>query len=104
MILTGKTKADFLKENKWVEELLFHEVDEIYINALIIDWLDEKGIYISIEFNNSNVAYILSSVEFSYSITTSGENYIDFYYKTRREATVQAIIKANEIYNLKFRE
>lgn len=99
MILTGKTKADFLKENKWVEELLFHEVDEIYINALIIDWFDSVGIYVFIER-----AMYLEVPNFIYRIETEDNLHEGYRESKRKEATQQAIIKANEIYNLKFGE
>lgn len=98
MILTGKAKEYFLKQygnEEW-------EIDDIYLHALIIEFFDSVGIYIepnqkwdfsgwlSIVRNKStnDVIYLNKSMK---------DGYIPFLLKS--EAAIEAIKKANEIYN-----
>lgn len=86
-LITGKAKEAFLKNCKQTESFMNTYAD-IYLNALIIDWLDSVGIYILVtdfdgkdwwsEFNGYPVSFL-------------GE--------TRQQATQEAIKKAVEIYN-----
>lgn len=99
MILTGKAKEDF--EN-WVynnTEYLYCEVydtPEKLLYSLIIDWFDSVGIYISIT-PSIPIGYEKPDC-FMFSIGI-GTNRLKI--SSRHEATKQAIIKANEIYNNK---
>ena len=91
MILTGKCKEDFLKwyyYNNYHHQVFTETSDDIFINALIIEWLDSVGIYIGITYFKDS--------EFHWRI-----HYKDKYgtRNSRPEAIEQAIIKANEIYN-----
>lgn len=94
MILTGKFKEAFLSYTKYSEET-FDLCDELYQNALIIDFFDSVGIYISVvpTYNHFN--------RFFYA--ASGIDFKDVVYKVcdgdRTEATTEAIKKANEIFN-----
>lgn len=95
-LLTGKAKEDFLNKHGHKE----HEIDDLYLYALIIEWFDSVGIYISIivdlNFEDEDLMFFYNNVRYN-------NNYIcvtlDF--KTRQEATESAITKANEIYNSK---
>ena len=110
MILTGKCKEDFLKSIYYKEdtnqvpiedecnENIFNESkrwlrrqDERFLNALIIEFFDSVGIYIGIVRFNVGSGYFESRIHYN--------NGVYFTYVTRQEATKQAIIKANEIYN-----
>lgn len=92
MILTGKAKDDFLESNGkkevWINIML-----PIYQYALIIEWFDSVGIYVNA------LRYSLSEPNKWVVIKSLCENNLDFIYSSRQEATKQAIIKANEIYN-----
>ena len=91
MILTGKTKEDFIKTKIGNEINLFESMLPIYKNALLIDFFDSVGIYINIRrTNNEFMSYI-----------TNDES--SFYKKIRQEALSEAIKKANEIYNKKIK-
>jgi len=107
-MLTDKAKIDF---EKWyllstdyqklfgftVGEIItkhFWSLPETIKNAIVIDWLDSFGIYIFISktiYNN----------EFIYCVNSPklGLGYGVRKFNSRQEATIQAIIKANEIYN-----
>lgn len=91
MVLTGKAKEDFLKwcrqDATWIQTY-----EDIFIHSLIIDWLDSVGVYISIGYRLDYDHWTLK-VE-----TLTGSDY-ERGYLSRHEATKQAIIKANEIYN-----
>ena len=108
MILTGKTKEDFekwLKKqpfsnfNNYTKHIIIHnkvytDLNELFINALIIEWFDSVGIIIY------TYQVKTESVElWQYCIKNEGES--PFIYKSRQEATIEAIKKANELYNLK---
>jgi len=97
--MNGKAKIDF---TEWLEEdlnLKLYNVDSdpIYLNALIIEWLDSVGIYIEI----GGADY--RGIEFWYNIqerkTINGNN--GEYFSTRQEATEKAIETAVNTYNNK---
>lgn len=70
----------------------FNEYSEVLQNALIIEFFDSVGIYIEIIKDNW----------FGFNIHRGNWKALDFSiggYDTRQQATKQAIIKANEIYN-----
>lgn len=110
MILTGKAKHDF--EN-WLTKGMsgfahnmeidfFNQKSEIEKNALIIEWFDSVMVYITIEgvfdrmlgYHRGFEIHIYQYGKQSISIFSDN----DVFY-TRQEATKEAIIKANEIYN-----
>ena len=95
MILNGKAKEDF---KEWVfENYYFQDLNVLYplhlIDTLIIEWFDSVGIYIYLEtgtyFNKPN---------FRYKIITNDDTCIGYKEYSRKEATVEAIKKANDIY------
>lgn len=110
MILTGKAKEDFyyyVFNN--IKEQLFGDLQDVYDyiyslpiscnHALIIEWFDSVGIYIIVDY--SHHVYLTSSVE---DINLQFDKRLLFYengYNTRQEATKQAILKCNTIYNEK---
>lgn len=91
MILNGKALEDFRYKYNMSN---FNEYSEVLQNALIIEFFDSVGIYIYLEtgtyFNKPN---------FRYKIITNDDTCIGYKEYSRKEATVQAIKKANEIYN-----
>jgi len=97
MILTGRAKEDFLKhldvEEKWFDE----EYVDLFSNALIIEWFDSVGIYIW------TMPSLRVETKWTYrvfkSVLTENIKQRAFSFKTRAEATTEAIKKANEIYN-----
>jgi len=94
MILTDKCKEEFLKSvyacNEW-------EVDEIYLNALIIEFFDSVGIYIW------TMPSLRVETKWTYrvfkTIFTEDIKQHAYIYNSRSEATQSAITKANEIFN-----
>lgn len=111
MILTEKAKKDFefWYWNDWFEDKErnyykseyeafdnLKKTDKVFLNAIIIEWFDSVGIIINIGGVMINGVF-----DFSFDIQQNNTlNGIDTYgLKTRKEATTQAIIKANEIYN-----
>ena len=92
MILTGKAKEAFLKRSIGKEIALFEAMLPIYQHALIIEWLDSVGIYISTEYiYGDHFSCCVETLE--QTTFTKGD--------TRQQATEKAIEKANEIYNEK---
>lgn len=95
MKLTGKCKEEFLKyldvEEQWFNE----EYTELFENALVVDFFDSVGIYIDCGYYTKGK--MCSGVEGSgLEFISTGTNH-----NSRIKATNKAIIKANEIYNLK---
>jgi len=93
MILTGKALEDFLKfhqQDKVWYDLMIKSESYTILYALIIEWLDSVGIYVSLKTD------IVGDV-FEFDVFVNelyfGSN------TSRQEATRQAIIKANDIYN-----
>lgn len=127
MILTGKCKQDFYhwynhdhdsfiigsgKRLFYVEEIdeykfiktehYIENVGEAMYFSLIIEWMDFVGIYITIEgvfdrmsgYHRGFDVHIYQDGKQSISLSNFGD-----VFASRQEATKQAIIKANEIYN-----
>ena len=99
MILKGKAKEDFKKwfiETKDLYDSYENELrlmSDTGLNALIIEFFDSVGIYINVFYK-----YIWRvEIRDSQSSLLSTLDYAVF--DTRQEATIQAIKKANEIYN-----
>ena len=97
MILNGKAKEDF---KEWIfENYYFQDLNVLYplylVDTLIIEWFDSVGIYIGVYPNNNMSSYL--SFEMSINDDWIGEE------ENRQEATIQAIIKANDIYNERFK-
>ena len=103
MILTGKAKEDFYKYINIEDYKLFDYVrkkyaNEIVLNALIIEWFDSVGIYISINYVDFYDEF-RNNTGFETYVTNKGLSVKFRSVSSRQEATVQAIKKANEIYN-----
>ena len=107
-ILTGKAKKDFEnyvlnKElghdsevliNVYNQETLFidyKDVKKTLLNALIIEWFDSVGIYITSDYFELNKGFYSEILDSNFAIVKP----------TRQEALTEAIKKANEIYNEK---
>ena len=108
MILTGKAKEDFenyvLNENLrhdsevlisvYNQETLFIDYKDVkkpLLNALIIEWFDSVGIYITSDYLELNKGFYSEILNENFEIVKP----------TRQEALTEAIKKANEIYNNK---
>ena len=108
MILTGKAKEDF--ENYVLNKKLGHDsevlisvynqeslfinykdVKKPLLNALIIEWFDSVGIYITSDYFELNKGFYSEILNENFEIVKP----------TRQEAITEAIKKANEIYNSK---
>jgi len=124
MILTGKAKEDFesgiieILKSKYREEISdkekainwIYESNSIIINAHIIEWFREKC-FIHLQIfpygDKKSWCYNLSDIlNDPYKIITERLSYMKYKegrefekFKSYKEATEQAIIKANEIYN-----
>ena len=109
MILTGICKEKFLewywnewfddKERNYYEEKeiavkALYTTDTVFLNALIIEFFDSVDIYIYLE----TATYVLKP-NFRYKIITDDDTIIGFKENSRQEATIQAIKKANDLYN-----
>ena len=100
-ILTGKCKRTFLKWLKIRVNSTLHEIDKIefWFNlqdesfkiALIIEWFDSIGIYITSDYLELNKGFYSEILNENFEIVKP----------TRQEALTEAIKKANEIYNSK---
>ena len=95
MILTDKAKEDF---KEWVfENYYFQDLNVLYplhlVDTLIIEFFDSVGIYIEIHYSRilGDKFLCIVNTEANYNLTS--------YQDSRQQATEQAIIKANEIYN-----
>lgn len=108
MILTNKAKEDFIdylweskfkKEDYKEYEDYIENQKESHTYADIIEWFDSVGVYIYLEtgmyFNKPN---------FRYKIITNDDTCIGYKEYSRQEATIQAITKANEIYNERLKQ
>ena len=105
MILTGKAKEDFYKYINIEDYKLFDYVrkkyaNEIVLNALIIEWFDSVGIYISINYVDF-YDELRNNTGFETYVTNKGLSVKFRSVSSRQEAIKQAIKKANEIYNEK---
>ena len=96
MILTDKARADFLVWLFKDFDIVYKDVFEEVVNnrktnhtySDLIDFFDSVGIYIGFYYTYDRLQTYIND-------SNIGK------YKTRQEATKQAIIKANEIYNEK---
>lgn len=101
MILTNKTLEHFLKwkvNNKklsTIEILDFKHLSVTSQNALIIEFFDSVGIYIGVYPATNCSQYLMFEISINDDWISEEEN--------RQEATIQAIIKANQIYNERFK-
>ena len=103
MILTGKAKEEFFNwlDNQGVNGIdisnwefeKFHLLSNVSQNALIIEWFDSVGIYINVELDYLHIVWF-PSIDNNWAFE-------EIEFKTRQEATEEAIKKANEIYNSK---
>ena len=91
MILKGKAKEEFIKAKIGNEINLFESMLPIYKNALIIEWFDSVGIYITSDYLELNKGFFSEILNENFEIIKP----------TRQEALTEAIKKANEIYNSK---
>ena len=100
MILTKKSKRTFLKWLKIRVNSTLHEIDniEFWFNlqdesfkiALIIEWFDSVGIYITSDYFELNKCFYSEILDSNFAVVKP----------TRQEALTEAIKKANEYYNL----
>ena len=88
MILTGKAKEDFSYNYNMSD---FNGYSETLQNALIIEWFDSVGIYITSDYFELNKGFYSEILNENFEIVKP----------TRPEALTEAIKKANEIYNSK---
>ena len=103
MILNGKAKEDF---KEWVfENYYFQDLNILYplhlVDALIIEWFDSVGIYIDAEFFRKNIKDEPQFVSFT-TDEWNGLQSLRVEFNSRKEATIQAIKKANDIYNVRY--
>ena len=101
MILTKKSNRTFLKWLKIRVNSKLHEIDKIefWFNlqdesfkiTLIIEWFDSVGIYITSDYLELNKGFYSEILNENFEIIKP----------TRQEALIEAIKKANEIYNSK---
>ena len=100
MILTGKAKESFIdyldktnqiKIEKGILNLHWQDLPEKFKNALIIEWFDSVGIYITSDYFELNKGFYSEILDSNFEIIKP----------TRQEALTEAIKKANEIYNSK---
>lgn len=100
--MTGKCKRTFLIWLKRRVNSKLHEIDniEFWFNlqdesfkiALIIEWFDSVGIYITSDYFELNKGFYSEILDSNFAIVKP----------TRQEALTEAIKKANEIYNEKY--
>jgi hypothetical protein len=100
MELTGKAKESFIdyldktnqiKIEKGILNLHWQDLPEKFKNALIIEWFDSVGIYITSDYFELNNGFYSEILDSNFEIIKL----------TRQEALTEAIKKANEIYNEK---
>ena len=101
MILTGKAKEEFFNwlDNQGVNGIdisnwefeKFQLLSNVAQNALIIEWFDSVGIYITSDYFELNNGFYSEILNENFAIVKP----------TRQEALTEAIKKANEIYNEK---
>jgi len=99
-MLQGKAKEEFekwLKKqpfvyfNKYTKSIIIHnrdwsELNQCFINSLIIDWFDSVGIYVN-------------ALRYGLKWKPLCENVIELTFSTRKSALNFAITKAVEIFN-----
>lgn len=94
MILTDKAKEMFFE---WYNEpeTYFYRLNKTCQNALIIEFFDSVEIHICV--NKWSLSFWKSSI-YNPHINSLGCNF-----ESRQEATIQAIKKANNLYNERFK-
>ena len=101
MILNGKTKESFIdcldktnqiKIEKGILNLHWQDLPEKFKNALIIEWFDRVGVYITSDYFELNKGFYSEILDSNFAIVKP----------TRQEALIESIKKANEIYNEKY--
>ncbi len=101
MELTGKAKEDF---EKYIDTD-YNNIEVRGSGCSILEYLEDCMIYpIYIDFFDSVGLNITLTLEFDYGYIIQENRYDEIeevkkWYNTRDEATKEAIIKANEIYN-----
>jgi len=90
MKLTGKCKEAFFNQTLYTE-ITFDLIGELFQNALIIDFFDSVGIYISINYDCISEGFELKIYSNNYKVCSGIHE--------RTEASNAAIEKANEIFN-----
>jgi hypothetical protein len=107
MILTGKSKENFLQwySDNYLIYFNHYKKKPTLINALIIEWFDSVGmiIHTNIDIETKKWGYELFYI-IAYGNLKENDFHLDIpteydKFNTRQEATEQAIIQANEIYN-----
>jgi len=102
-LLTGKAKEGF---NQWVDNQVYdrffsyshlNELDAVCKISLIIDWLDSVGIFINIKSFKFLYDWSFEIKQFKKKTIVMDD--LKDALVSRQEATVEAIKKANEIYN-----
>ena len=95
MILTGKAKLDF---EKWLDKqnvapykVMFYDIPIVVQIAYLVEWFDSVGIYITSDYFELNKGFYSEVLNSDFEIIKP----------TRQEALIEAIKKANEIYNSK---
>lgn len=102
MILTGKALEHYkIWFDKYYNDYwTYYQSKPTILNALIIEWFDSIGIYIEVYRHNNRPTVqgfnsrIVRRINGYYECCTAVD--------TRKEATEEAIKKANEIYNGKY--
>jgi len=98
--LNGKAKENF---QNWLsitynfKFISYNEYNKTALSALIIEWLDTVGIYISDWGLNVVDNEIGFDCQINYKFKLISVS--DTFFKTRKEAISKAIEKANQIYN-----
>lgn len=108
MLLDGIANRDF---KAWMScsktELSKSNLDETCHHAVIVEWLDSIGIYTDaqmvsgFDFENNKIhspVWFMNVFSEECCYTDDVEEY-----PSRKQATIKAIIKANEIYNNRFK-
>ena len=93
MILTGKA-LDHYKiwfDKYYNDYWTYYQSKPTILNALIIEWFDSVGIYITSDYFELNKGFYSEILNENFAIVKP----------TRQEALTEAIKKANEIYNEK---
>lgn len=94
MILTGKALEDFRDWlfNKFGIKHKFHDdIEERFLISYIIEFFDSVGIYIGVYPATNCSQYLMFEISINDDWISEEEN--------RQQATIQAIEKANDIYN-----
>lgn len=110
MILTGKAKDDFetgiieILKQKYNEEIknipsaisFINKGNDLIKYPHIIEWFDSIGVYIEVSTSNLNIG------QFDYTLRDDKRTLMEKslkFFEDRNEATKQAIIHANQLYN-----